>query len=79
MWWQKEVVLHEVMKGAVVVLVVDAKMNDELMTRGDGLKGKGVNPGEGVWSLGAADMSIGGNGVPSIGGRGESKRWGDDM
>ena len=58
MWWRKEVVVHEVMKGGVVVLVVDAKMNDELMMRGDGLKGKGVNPGEGVWSLTAADMSV---------------------
>ncbi len=58
MWWRKEVVVHEVMKGGVVVLVVDAKVNDELMMRGDGLKGKGVNPSEGVGSLGAADMSV---------------------
>ena len=37
MWWRKEVVVHEVMKGGVVVLVVDAKVDDELMMRGDGL------------------------------------------
>ena len=58
MWGREEVVMCELMKGGVVVVVVDAEVNNELVVKGDGLKGTGVNPGEGVWSLGAADMSV---------------------
>ena len=37
MWGREEVVMCELMKGGVVVVVVDAEVNNELVMRGDGL------------------------------------------
>ena len=60
MWGWEEVVLSKVVGGSVVVVVVDAKVNNELVMRGSMLKDKGVDPGERVWSLGTAGMRGGG-------------------
>ena len=46
----KKVVVHNVMQGGVVDLIVDAKMHDELVVRGEGLQCKRAEPCEGVRS-----------------------------
>ena len=48
-------------QGGVVDLLVDAKMNDELVMREDGLEYERAEPGGGVRSLRAADMSMPGS------------------
>ena len=55
----EEVVLRELVSGRVVVVVVYAEMNDELVVRGSELKEKKLDPGEWVWSLGAAGVGCG--------------------
>ena len=40
-------VVHDVMQGGVVDLIVDAKVNDELVMRGDGLECERAEPGGG--------------------------------
>ena len=47
MWGGKKVVVHDVMQGGVVDLIVDAKMNDELVMRGEGLECERAEPGGG--------------------------------
>ena len=42
---REEVVLSKEMEGGVVAVVVDAKVEDELVVWGGGLKEKGVEPG----------------------------------
>ena len=37
MWGREEVVMCELMKSGVVVVVVDAEVNNELVMRGNGL------------------------------------------
>ena len=59
-------VVHDVMQGGVVDLIVDAKMNDELVVRGDGLECERAEPGEGVRSLRTADMSMSGSGAEPL-------------
>ena len=60
MWGREEVILSNLVSGGVVVVVVDAKVNNELVMRGSMLKDKGVDPGERVWSLRTAGMRVGG-------------------
>ena len=55
----EEVVLSEMVKGGVVVVVVYAEVNDELVVRGGELKEKRVGPGEWVGFLGAAGVGSG--------------------
>ena len=50
----EEVVLSELVKGGVVVVVVYAEVNDELVVRGSELKEKRVGPGEWVWFFGSS-------------------------
>ena len=56
MWGREEAVLSELVGSSVVVVVVDAKVNDELVVWGSMLKDDGVDPSERVRSLGAAGM-----------------------
>ena len=53
-------VLSQQLGSGAVIVIVDAEVNDELMISGCELKSEGVEPGERVWSLGAADVRIGG-------------------
>ena len=45
MWGWDEVVLSKLVGGSVVVVVVDAKVNNKLVIRGSVLKDEGVDPG----------------------------------
>ena len=47
---EEEVVVHDMKQGGVVELIVDAKMNDELVVRGEGLECERAEPCEGVRS-----------------------------
>ena len=53
---REEVDLSKEMEGGVVAVVVDAKVEDELVVWGSELKEKGVEPGEWVWFLGATGV-----------------------
>ena len=50
-WWGENVLVKDVEKGGVVDLVVNAKMHDELVVRGEGLECERAEPCEGVGSL----------------------------
>ena len=54
MWGREEVGLSGLVGGSVVVAVVNAEMNNELVVRGSNLKKEGVHPGERVWPSGTA-------------------------
>ena len=50
-WWGENVLVKDVEKGGVVDLVMNAKMYDELLARGESLECERVEPCEGVGSL----------------------------
>ena len=59
-WRGEKIVWSEQLGGGVIIVIMDTEVNDELMIRGGELKSEGVEPGERVWSLGAAGVRSGG-------------------